>query len=116
MSSDRNWLEFLSILDATFSDSDSSQNHNIPPEHVKAECSKRIADAQDLFARLAKEDGQKDRSALLALIELEHRARSHSMSTGWYFFHRCMTLFDRMRYTRSGTEDYFDEGAFSSSR
>ncbi|KAF8238594.1 actin cytoskeleton organization protein [Tricholoma matsutake] len=76
---DRNWLEFLSVLDATFPDSTPSQNHD-NVEHVKAEYSKRIADTQNLLTTLAEEDGQKDRSALLALLELENRARSHRLS------------------------------------
>jgi len=55
----------------------------VPPENLRGECSKRIADIQDLFTKLVEKDGQKDRSALLALLELENRARSHRLSNGW---------------------------------
>jgi hypothetical protein len=111
--SDRNWLEFLSVLDATFSYYTPSDT---PPEDVKAECSKHIATTQDLFTRLAEEDGQKDRSALLALLELENRARSHGLSNGWSFFLIRMKLSNWAVIARSGTEDCSDKAVFSSSR
>jgi hypothetical protein len=83
---DRNWLEFLSVLDATFFYLNPSQNHDssTPPELAKAECSQHISRTQELFTKLAKDDGQRDRSALLALLELEERARSHGLSTGQF--------------------------------
>jgi N-terminal acetyltransferase B complex non-catalytic subunit len=82
--SDRNWLEFLSVLDATFSCIAISQDGVSPEanEFVRMECSENIVRTRDLFTRLAEEDGKKDRSALLALLELEKRARIHGLSTG----------------------------------
>ncbi|KAJ7449885.1 actin cytoskeleton organization protein [Mycena latifolia] len=74
---DRNWLEFLSVLDATFSPMASAQP---PDQSIKAASSLRLAKTQELFTRLAAQDGQKDRSALLALLELEKRARLHGIS------------------------------------
>ncbi|KAF8212156.1 actin cytoskeleton organization protein [Mycena galopus ATCC 62051] len=67
---DRNWLEFLSVLDATFSSLASA----------KTKCSSDAAKTQELFTQLASQDGHKDRSALLALLELEKRARFHGIS------------------------------------
>ncbi|KAJ6596969.1 actin cytoskeleton organization protein [Mycena vulgaris] len=75
---DRNWLEFLSVLDATFpstlskQDQDSDQLTKLDPL--------RLAKTQELFTRLAAQDGHKDRSALLALLELEKRALLHGTS------------------------------------
>ncbi|RDB21137.1 N-alpha-acetyltransferase 25, NatB auxiliary subunit [Hypsizygus marmoreus] len=77
---DRNWLEFLSVLDATFSylapspDPESSSS-------AQANCSAHVTRSQELFQRIAEEDGQADRSGLLALLELEKRVRSHGLST-----------------------------------
>ncbi|KAK7054789.1 mitochondrial distribution and morphology [Paramarasmius palmivorus] len=71
---DRNWLEFLSVLDATFSYTTSSDDAS------KEECSKHIAKSQDLFTSIAEADGRKERAGLLALLELEHRSRSHGFS------------------------------------
>ncbi|KAJ6502477.1 actin cytoskeleton organization protein [Mycena sanguinolenta] len=74
---DRNWLEFLSVLDATFSSLKGDQEQD---ESAKAKCSSHVTKTEELFTKLALEDGRKDRSALLALLELEKRARSHQIS------------------------------------
>ncbi|TFK42516.1 actin cytoskeleton organization protein [Crucibulum laeve] len=63
---DRNWLEFLSVLDTTFISKGESA------EHVK--------ETQELFTQIAEQDGQKDRSGLLGLLELERRARENGVS------------------------------------
>ncbi|KAG5727952.1 N-alpha-acetyltransferase 25, NatB auxiliary subunit [Termitomyces sp. T112] len=73
---DRNWLEFLSILDANFSYFSSSDGS--PPSHVEG--LEQVEKTQELFTRIAEEDGPKDRSAALALLELEKRARNHGIS------------------------------------
>ncbi|KAJ6630878.1 actin cytoskeleton organization protein [Mycena sp. CBHHK59/15] len=75
---DRNWLEFISVLDATFSYVTTSQVE--VDTSPKAECSLHAAKTQELFTKLAVQDGHKDRSALLALLELEKRARTHGIS------------------------------------
>lgn len=79
--SDRNWLEFLSVLDATFS-SVSLPDGSQPSESAKTECLESISKSRELFVRLSEQDGHNDRSALLALLELEKRARFHGLSTG----------------------------------
>lgn len=45
-------------------------------------CSESISKTRELLERLAEQDGSKDRSALLALLELEKRARLYNLSTG----------------------------------
>ncbi|EIW85127.1 actin cytoskeleton organization protein [Coniophora puteana RWD-64-598 SS2] len=62
---DRNWLEFLSIIDAAFP----------PKESGQEPVTDAIPETRDFFNKIAETDGVKDRSGLLALIELEHRAR-----------------------------------------
>lgn len=76
--SDRNWLEFLSILDATFWGLSSSE----PTKEAQEECKHSIPKAQQFFAQIADKDGQRDRSGPLALLELEKRALAHNLSTG----------------------------------
>ncbi|KDR81676.1 hypothetical protein GALMADRAFT_58678 [Galerina marginata CBS 339.88] len=73
---DRNWLEFLAVLDAALP-------FHIPPEDSKVDSTEamtRISRAQELFSKIAEADGLKDRSASLALLELEKRARAHGSS------------------------------------
>jgi len=41
-----------------------------------------ITKTKELFVKTAEQDGQSDRSAGLALLELEKRARKHGLSTG----------------------------------
>ncbi|KAJ7774501.1 actin cytoskeleton organization protein [Mycena maculata] len=77
---DRNWLEFLSVLDATFSSLTSIKADEQPDDSTKTECASDVAKTQELFTKLAEQDGHKDRSALLALLELEKRARFHGIS------------------------------------
>ncbi|KAJ7219345.1 actin cytoskeleton organization protein [Mycena pura] len=77
---DRNWLEFLSVLDATFSFFDLKQGERESDESAKIECSSHVAKVQEFFTKVAELDGRKDRSALLALLELEKRARFHGVS------------------------------------
>ncbi|THH20680.1 hypothetical protein EW146_g718 [Bondarzewia mesenterica] len=75
---DRNWLEFLSVLDVTFSSVASGE----PSDSAKEECVQHVSKTRELLTKVAEEDGLKDRSALLALLELEKRARIHGLSTG----------------------------------
>lgn len=81
----RNWLEFLAVLDATFSYIDSPQALAASPEpndEAKEEVTKHISRTRDFFLRISEQDGVSDRSALLGLVELEKRARSHELSKG----------------------------------
>ena len=77
--SDRNWLEFLSILDATFSDVTSPKEVD---DAVKAACREQINKTQEFLAQVADRDGVRDRSGPLALLELELRSRKNDLSTG----------------------------------
>ncbi|KAG6899742.1 hypothetical protein C0993_007271 [Termitomyces sp. T159_Od127] len=72
---DRNWLEFLSVLDATFSYFSPSDESISPVEGLE-----HVRKTKEFFVRIAGEDGAKDRSAALALLELEKRARVHGIS------------------------------------
>ncbi|KAF8077880.1 actin cytoskeleton organization protein [Lyophyllum atratum] len=79
---DRNWLEFLSVLDATFSCVVPQQNDgpSSTSETSISECKEQLTRTQELFTQIAQEDGPRDRSAALALLELEKRARTHGIS------------------------------------
>ncbi|KAJ7063373.1 actin cytoskeleton organization protein [Mycena amicta] len=74
---DRNWLEFLSVIDAALLPTDSSQELD---DAEKSDRSGRVAKTQELFTKLAEDDGSKDRSAALGLLELEKRARLYGLS------------------------------------
>ncbi|KAK0210940.1 actin cytoskeleton organization protein [Desarmillaria ectypa] len=68
---DRNWLEFLAIIDATFSTVDSDKDATV------VECSR----VKDIFTDIMEQDGKRDRSGLLALLELEKRCKQFGLST-----------------------------------
>ncbi|KAJ3842483.1 actin cytoskeleton organization protein [Lentinula raphanica] len=72
--SDRNWLEFLSVIDGTFAPFTDS-------EDAKEQRISRISSTSALFTEVSVQDGRKDRSGLLGLLELESRARNHDVST-----------------------------------
>jgi N-terminal acetyltransferase B complex non-catalytic subunit len=74
-SRDRNWLEFLSVLDAHCPPSGVTESSVTPSAEP-------VAQARDFFLQVAIKDGKKDRSALLAQLELEKRARAHGISDG----------------------------------
>ncbi|KXN86896.1 N-alpha-acetyltransferase 25, NatB auxiliary subunit [Leucoagaricus sp. SymC.cos] len=73
---DRNWLEFLSVLEATFLD---VTGENCSGEAVET-TRKSIQETRDLFSQAVEKDGLKDRSGLLGLLELEKRSRKHGVS------------------------------------
>ncbi|KAJ3537583.1 hypothetical protein NM688_g6661 [Phlebia brevispora] len=75
---DRNWLEFLSVLDATFSDVASAKEVD---DAAKESCKELINKTQQFLAQVADRDGMRDRSGPLALLELEVRARKYGLST-----------------------------------
>ncbi|KAF9535277.1 actin cytoskeleton organization protein [Crepidotus variabilis] len=107
---DRNWLEFLAILDATLPAGASTG----------AEVEAQVSRARELFENVVKEDGAKDRSGHLALVDLEHRARTHGVTTDSarlttslkkYFEHfgsKACCFEDLKAYTgdRNGLEDF----------
>ena len=65
---DRNWLEFLAVLDATFS--------------AEGDTTEFVESTRKFLTEIAERDGQKDRSGPLALLELEKRAKERSISKG----------------------------------
>ncbi|KAF8651484.1 hypothetical protein AX16_004782 [Volvariella volvacea WC 439] len=75
---DRNWLEFLAVLDAVFHPLGDGE---APGEEDKANYLDAVKKANDLFIRVSEHDGPKDRSGLLAQLNLEWRARQHSLSS-----------------------------------
>ncbi|KAL4251731.1 MDM20/NAA25 family protein [Abortiporus biennis] len=75
---DRNWLEFISLLDAALWDVTSVPE---PSDEAKAAAKERIKHTQEVLAKVAEEDGLKDRSAALASLDLEKRARAQDVST-----------------------------------
>jgi N-terminal acetyltransferase B complex non-catalytic subunit len=81
---DRNWLEFLSILDSTLPSITAPHGEVVPDlnEADAKECIEQIAKNRTFFLQLIEQGGSKDRSALLALLELEKRATVHGFSTG----------------------------------
>ncbi|KAI6036277.1 N-acetyltransferase B complex non catalytic subunit-domain-containing protein [Pisolithus microcarpus] len=69
---DRNWLEFLSVLDGTFTPVASSQGEI--SEESKQECRESLVETGEFLAEIAQKDGFKNRAAPLALTELKYRA------------------------------------------
>ena len=67
---DRNWLEFSTVLDAAFAN----------PED-KLVTLENITKTREFFGKVVEEDGMKDRSAHLGLLELEKRSRQHGLAT-----------------------------------
>ena len=78
---DRNWLEFLAVLDATFADVATDGSDAVA---AKAACTERIAQSRELFGKVVEEDGFKERAGHLALLELEKRSRQYGVVTGWF--------------------------------
>ncbi|KAH7889369.1 N-acetyltransferase B complex non catalytic subunit-domain-containing protein [Phlebopus sp. FC_14] len=78
MDGDRDWLEFISVLDATFT-AVSSKEEGIS-EEGRNECMENIKKSRAFFTEIAQKDGKKNRAAPLALLELEHRAYKHNLS------------------------------------
>jgi N-terminal acetyltransferase B complex non-catalytic subunit len=75
---DRNWLEFLSVLDATLPRQVSSSHS----EQSRQDVEPKVNHSRALFSKIAEEDGLKDRSGFLALLELEKRSIAHGLSKG----------------------------------
>lgn len=70
------------MLDATFAD---LTGDVADADAAKAAVAERIVKAREFFGKVVEEDGVKDRSGHLALLELEKRARHHGLSTGECF-------------------------------
>ena len=71
--SDRNWFEFVSLLDGTFAE----------PESEDAQ--ERVTKTRQFLESIKEKDGKADRSAHLAALELEKRAREHKLSSGEHY-------------------------------
>lgn len=67
------------MLDATFFDVTALPE---PSAEAQDSCKQYAAETQDMLQQIADLDGLKDRSAMLALLELEKRSRTHGFSTG----------------------------------
>ncbi|KAK2466858.1 hypothetical protein APHAL10511_001116 [Amanita phalloides] len=76
---DRNWLEFVSVIDAVFAPFASTSD---PNEEGRNNCAKAVKKVEELFSKVADEDGTRDRSGLLGLLELEKQAIHYGMSSG----------------------------------
>lgn len=64
-------------MDATFAGLEGEANAETSEEYKS-----NLAKSQQFFAQIADKDGLRDRSAPLALLELEKRALSHGLLTG----------------------------------
>jgi N-terminal acetyltransferase B complex non-catalytic subunit len=96
---DRNWLEFLSVLDTTLPRQVSSSHSEQCRQDVEA----KITHSKALFSKIAEEDGLKDRSAFLALLELDKRSLAHGLSKGRYYLSfASITFVDKVRQIRVG--------------
>jgi N-terminal acetyltransferase B complex non-catalytic subunit len=80
--SDRNWVEFLSLLDGTFSYV--SDEKTEADEKAKEECTEHATKSREFLAQIAEKDGSRDRSASLALLELESRAKKYNVSPSMF--------------------------------
>jgi len=58
---------------------------SIQSDEMQIKCSEPIRHARQLFLRVAEEDGVKDRSGLLAGLELGRRSKLHGLSLGLSF-------------------------------
>lgn len=88
---DRNWLEFLSVLDSAF-DSVSSHSDGAIAEEKKTECLENVSKARAFLAEIVEKDGTKNRAAPLALLELEHRAYKFGLSGLFSVWNDSLTL------------------------
>ena len=69
------------MLDATFVD---LTPDGADTEAAKGPCAERVAHTREFFGKVVEEDGVKDRSGRLALLELEKRSRHHGLTTGGF--------------------------------
>lgn len=81
---DRNWLEFLAVVDATFSEVASSSVSDA--DAARAACLEHMSKTREFLYQVAEEDGLQDRAGLLALLELEKRARFYGLTPGYFVF------------------------------
>lgn len=75
---DRNWLEFLSVIEATFSDITGGEEKL--SEEALDTVRKNVQETREFFSKIEDRDGLKDRSSLLAQIELEKRSRAYGVT------------------------------------
>ena len=75
----RNWLEFRSVIDGVFAPTSEFMGDEAPVAQPLVD---RVAQAREFFQTVSSEDALKNRSGLLAQLELEKRARAHGVSAG----------------------------------
>ena len=78
---DRNWLEFLAVLDSTFAE---VSNSSEPSDDVRAKCTDSVTSTREQFRKLADGDEttSRERGPLLAQLELDKRARHYGVNVG----------------------------------
>ncbi|KAH9063337.1 N-acetyltransferase B complex non catalytic subunit-domain-containing protein [Lactarius vividus] len=77
---DRNWLEFLSVLDATFLPSTlSNGTHHESSSSLPSDFAQHKEKTRELFAKVVEEDGSHDRAGWLGLMELEKLSTTHGV-------------------------------------
>jgi hypothetical protein len=54
------------------------------PEQSRKDTEAKITNSKAFFSKIVEEDGLKDRSGFLALLELERRSVAHGLSKGRY--------------------------------
>lgn len=68
-------------MDGTFSDVIVPEGTEVD-EAAKSHCSEAISKTREFMEKIAEKDKHLDRSGVLALLELEKRARAHGLSSG----------------------------------
>ena len=71
----------MAVLDATFADL-TAEGADV--DAAKSSCAERITRTREFFGKVVEQDGVKDRSGHLALLELEKRSKQHGLATGEY--------------------------------
>jgi hypothetical protein len=106
---DRNWLEFLSVLDAAFAPL------NTAPGNKEGEeaCITAVDSARTLFIEVAERDGSTDRSGLLAQLELEKRSQNHGIAAGQRSCIDCLYMLN-VSVERAYDNGEAHEGVYSS--
>lgn len=86
---------------------------NEPSEDALEKVQKDIAETREIFMKIAEKDGSKDRSGLLAQLELEKRSRAHGITDGLFmrFLVSSVLLIELSDLTRLGSllEEYYEK-------
>ena len=91
------------MLEATLPRQASSSHAEQGSQDVEA----KINHSKELFSKIAEEDGLKDRSGFLALLELDKRSVAHGLSKGEYYYPTSAITF-LIRYVRFKSDGDID--------